>query len=141
MRDYFVWLAKLITVLLLIFVVFPIAMGVVIAASKGVSHEGAENDKNSVAVIELRGMIENEREIVAELYKQASNDKVKGIVLRIDSPGGAVAPSQDIYSAVKKLKEKKPIVTSMGGLAASGGFYSACVGSPFATLLPVPSST
>src|SRR5690606_19525026 len=78
-----------------------------------------------VAVVELNGIIESGKEVVEELYKQASDDKVKGIVLRINSPGGAVGPSQDIYTAVNKLKNKKPIVASMGALAASGGLYAA----------------
>ena len=50
---------------------------------------------------------------------------MKAVVVRIDSPGGAVAPSQEIYDELRKLAEKKTVVCSMGNLAASGGFYIA----------------
>ena len=48
---------------------------------------------------------------------------MKAIVLRVDSPGGAVAPSQEIHDAIKRIKARKKVVVSMGGLAASGGYY------------------
>jgi len=125
MMQYFVWLAKLLTLVVIFFVVVPLLLGaMVIATQKEIGTVSPRGDK-LVAVIELTGMLESGKEIVEELYKQASDDKVKGIVLRINSPGGAVAPSQDIYGAVMKLKKKKPIVASMGALAASGGLYSA----------------
>jgi protease-4 len=53
------------------------------------------------------------------------DDDMKAVVVRIDSPGGAVAPSQEIYDELGKLAEKKTVVCSMGNLAASGGFYIA----------------
>ena len=65
------------------------------------------------------------KEILKSLHKLVDDVSVKGVVLRIDSPGGAVGPSQEIYDAVRTLKEKKPIIASMGGVAASGGLYSA----------------
>lgn len=63
---------------------------------------------------------------VKELQKLADNDKVKAVVLRINSPGGSAYASEQIWKAVTDLKEKKPIVVSMGGVAASGGYYMAC---------------
>lgn len=81
-------------------------------------------DSNKVAVVELTGPIMDSKDVVEELYKNAADDKISGIILRVNSPGGAVAPSQDIYTAVKTLKEKKPIIASFGSVAASGGFYS-----------------
>lgn len=127
MREYFIWLAKFITVVVIFFVALPIFMVGLLAASQEMleSGVGKPDAKKAVAVIELTGVIDSSKEILEQLYKQAENDKVKGIVLRIDSPGGAVGPSQEIYSAVRKLKEKKPIVASMGSVAASGGLYSA----------------
>lgn len=125
MRQYFLWLAKLVTLVVIFFVVIPLLLGAMMVASeKGIGASTPTGEK-LVAVIELNGVIESGKEVVEELYKQADNEKVKGIVLRINSPGGAVGPSQDIYSAVSKLKKKKPIVASMGALAASGGLYSA----------------
>jgi protease-4 len=125
MKEYFVWLAKFVTWILVIFFLIPVMLIFVGVASKKALEEAPIAGNKTVAVIELTGMITSAKDILKDLYHQADNDKVKGIVLRIDSPGGAVGPSQEIYAAVKKLKEKKPIVVSMGALAASGGLYSA----------------
>jgi protease-4 len=76
-----------------------------------------------IAIIELKGVIMDSKKVLKNL-KDADEDKdIKGVVLRIDSPGGAVAPSQEIYEGVKRFK--KPLVVSMGSVAASGGFYVA----------------
>lgn len=61
--------------------------------------------------------------VVKLLKKYEKDDDIKGIVLRVDSPGGAVAPSQEIHDAIKRIKAKKKVVVSMGTLAASGGYY------------------
>ena len=128
MKNYLWWLAKVITLFLFLIVIPVFLITAFVIAAKFMASfqdEVDQNNKNVVAVIELNDEIMKSKEVVDELYKQVKNPKVKGIVLRIDSPGGAVAPSQDIYGTVKKLKEKKPIVVSMGSVAASGGLYSA----------------
>lgn len=125
MREYFIWLAKFITVMLILFVFMPLIFLAMIGAAAQLSQETIVEGKKQVAVVELTGEIVSSKEILAELYKQAENKNITGIVLSINSPGGAVGPSQEIYSAVRKLREKKPIVAAMGALAASGGFYSA----------------
>src|SRR5439155_872387 len=61
--------------------------------------------------------------VVKLLKKYEKDDDVKAIVLRVDSPGGAVAPSQEIHDAIKRIKARKKVVVSMAGLAASGGYY------------------
>lgn len=123
MKSYFLWLAKFITILFLIIVFIPALLVSISKVSNKATSNTASNN-NKVAVIELTGPIISSKEIVKELHKQVKNKEVQGIVLRIDSPGGAVAPSQDIYNTVKKLKNIKPIVASMGTVAASGGLYS-----------------
>ena len=82
-----------------------------------------------IALVKIEGIILDSREIIEELKEYNSNESVKAILLRIDSPGGAVAPSQEIYEEVKKIRDegKKKIVTSMGSVAASGGYYIASV--------------
>jgi protease-4 len=80
---------------------------------------------NRVAVVELSGVILDSKDIVNSLYAQAGDESVTGIVLRINSPGGAVGPSQEIYSVVRDITKKKPVVAVMTGVAASGGLYSA----------------
>ncbi len=78
---------------------------------------------DKVALIRVEGTIISSQEIIEELKEYRKDHSVKAVVLRINSPGGAVAPSQEIYEEVKKLVEKKPVVVSMGALAASGGYY------------------
>ena len=79
-----------------------------------------------VAVIPLSGLISDSEPVIEQLKKFGKDDSVKAIVLRIDSPGGGVGPSQEIYEEVKKVRAKKPVLASMGALAASGGYYIAC---------------
>ncbi len=92
---------------------------------KGKSRKGAFFGKK-VAVIDVEGAITESREILGELVQYRKDGQVKAIVLRIDSPGGAVGPSQEIYTEVKRTNEVKPVVASMGSVAASGGYYIAC---------------
>lgn len=80
---------------------------------------------SGVGLVEVKGIILDPQETVKQLYEFGKDDKVKSVVLRIDSPGGVVGPSQEISSAVKKLKDKKPVIVSMGSAAASGGYYIA----------------
>jgi len=82
---------------------------------------------DKVAIVELFGVIGNARRYVRQFEQYGENNSIKAIVLRIDSPGGGIAASQEIYEAVKRVREAgKPVVTSMGAVAASGGYYVAC---------------
>ncbi|MFQ5673042.1 MAG: signal peptide peptidase SppA [Nitrospinales bacterium] len=78
-----------------------------------------------VGVVEVHGIITDSRDVVRQLVKYREDPSIKGIILRIDSPGGAVAPSQEIYNEVLKTRDTKKIIASMGSLAASGGYYIA----------------
>jgi protease-4 len=80
---------------------------------------------SGVGLVEVRGLIIDPQETVKQLTDFRKDDSVKAVVLRIDSPGGVVGPSQEIYEAVKKLAAKKKVVVSMGSVAASGGYYVA----------------
>ncbi len=126
MKAYLLWLTKFLTVLFIFIFLIPVLIATTIGkiASNNDSSTLLPN-KHKIAVVELLGPIMDSKAIVEDLYKQANDSSVDGIVLRIDSPGGAVAPSQEIYTAVKTLKSIKPIVVSMGSVAASGGLYSA----------------
>jgi protease-4 len=79
-----------------------------------------------IAVIEVRGVILDPQPVVEKLVKLRKNEKIKAIVLRIDSPGGGVGPAQEIHAEVKKAQKEKKVVVSMGSVAASGGYYIAC---------------
>jgi protease-4 len=78
-----------------------------------------------VGVIEVKGVILNSGPVLEDLKKFRTAKAVKAIVVRIDSPGGAVGPSQEIYREIRKTSEKKPVIASMGAVAASGGYYIA----------------
>jgi protease-4 len=78
-----------------------------------------------VGVIEITGVIADPKETLAQLKEFRNNEDVKAIVLRINSPGGGVGPSQEIYEEVRKTSRVKKVVASMGAIAASGGYYVA----------------
>lgn len=80
-----------------------------------------------IALIRIEGVILDSQATVGELKRFSENPSVKAIVLRIDSPGGGVVPSQEIHDAVKRVRTKrnKAVIASMGSVAASGGYYIA----------------
>ncbi len=79
----------------------------------------------SVGLLELRGVITDAADAIEALDRFRRNEKTVAVVLRVDSPGGAVAPSQEIYDAVWRVRETKPVIASLGNVAASGGYYVA----------------
>ncbi|MDC8450107.1 MAG: signal peptide peptidase SppA [Nitrospira sp.] len=80
-----------------------------------------------IALIRVEGVILDSQTTIEELKRFSENPSVKAIVIRIDSPGGGVVPSQEIYDAVKRIRSKnnKAVIASMGSVAASGGYYIA----------------
>lgn len=79
-----------------------------------------------VAIVELEGVILEVDDILRELKAHRDNPTVKAVVLRINSPGGVVAPTQELHDAVMRLRQAgKPVVASLGSVAASGGYYVA----------------
>jgi protease-4 len=81
---------------------------------------------DKVALVRLEGLLVSSEDVVDELNDYAEDDSIKAIVIRIDSPGGGVVVSQEIYNAVRNAKnEGKKIIVSMGTVAASGGYYVA----------------
>ncbi len=81
---------------------------------------------DKIAVVDIKGVITSSRGIVEQIEKLKEDSDVKAIILRINSPGGGVGPSQEIYREVLRAKEKKKIIASMESVAASGGYYVAC---------------
>jgi len=110
-------------VIVVLLVIFFSAL-YLIGRSAGTSSRFAFGDK--IAIVEIRGVIAQSSGVIEEIHQYLEDDGVKAIILRIDSPGGGVGPSQEIHREVLKVKEKKKIVTSMGSVAASGGYYIAC---------------
>jgi len=124
MKEYFVWLAKLVTVMLVIFLFFGVLIGMIASLGSEQIKLASEQNKG-VAVVELKGIIDSSDQVLKDLQKHLNDDNIYGIILDVDSPGGTVAPSQVIYSAIERFKTKKPIVAVMGTVAASGGLYAA----------------
>jgi protease IV len=82
---------------------------------------------DQVAVVEIDAPIIDSKEVVRQLRKYQKRQSVKAIVLRLNSPGGGVVPSHEIYEEVRRTKERgKPVIVSMGSVAASGAYYIAC---------------
>ncbi|MCB0722103.1 MAG: signal peptide peptidase SppA [Ignavibacteriae bacterium] len=80
-----------------------------------------------IAVVDLDFTIISSESIVRQFKKYAKDDRVKAIILRINSPGGGVAASQEMYEIIRRTRDGgKPVIVSMGSIAASGGYYSAC---------------
>ena len=89
--------------------------------------EDGSMSNDRIALIRIEGVILDAKDIVDEMIRYDENPSIKAILLRIDSPGGAVVPSQEIYDQVKRIRaeSKKKVVVSMGTVAASGGYYIA----------------
>lgn len=81
-----------------------------------------------VGVVPIEGVISDSTEITGYIDEFGKDNSIVAVVIRIDSPGGGVAASQEIYDAILALKKKKKVVVSMGSIAASGGLLIACAG-------------
>ena len=104
-------------------VVILFALSVKIAATIIGTENSHVISREGVGLIEVKGMILDSKETVRQLRYFLKQDSIKAVVLRVDSPGGIVAPSQEIYAEVKRFAARKKIIVSMGSLAASGGYY------------------
>jgi protease-4 len=88
--------------------------------------EGLPTGGPKVAVVEIEGIIVDGAAAVRELREHADNPSIKAVILRINSPGGVVAPTQEIFAAIQRARKAgKPVVASLGAVAASGGYYVA----------------
>jgi len=103
--------------------VFFLVLAVTVASFIGRPTNFVIGDK--IGVVEVYGVIADSRQIIEQIHDFRDNSSVKALVLRIDSPGGGVGPSQEIYDEVKAADLLKPVVVSMGSVAASGGYYIA----------------
>ena len=81
--------------------------------------------EEKIGVVSITGTISSSKKISSELEEFAKDDSIRAIILRINSPGGGVGASQEIYREVQKITPQKPVVVSMGSVAASGGYYVA----------------
>jgi protease-4 len=118
LRNVFVVAA----VLILLFFTFlaGIGCGILFSGDDGFS------TGDRVAVLKVEDIILDDQVYIDSLDKIKEDKKVKAVVVRIESPGGAVGPSQEIYTELKKLRKDMPVIASIGNVGASGGYYIAC---------------
>jgi protease IV len=110
---------------LFFFILCLVALAVLVSDTDS---PGFSISSNQIASLELEGVITDSKEFVEQLKDYGNRSGVKAVVIRINSPGGGVVASQEIYEAIKKFRaeSKKKVVVSMASVAASGGYYVAC---------------
>jgi len=106
-----------------VLIFFLIIIAIIAVLSLIMTFSGKVSMSSKVALVRITGVIIDSTETIRELRKYADDSAVKAVVLRVDSPGGAVAPSQEIYEEINNLKKDKKVIVSMGSVAASGGYY------------------
>jgi protease-4 len=93
-------------------------------------YEITGSGSGKIAIVELNYTILSAEPIVRQFKKYREDKSIKAILLRIDSPGGGVAASQEMYEAIRKTRDEgKPVIVSIGSIGASGGYMAACGGS------------
>ena len=113
-------IAATVGIYLAVMVVFLVAL----TSMRGT--EGMPAFGPQVAIVELDGVIIDVDDLVRDLKRHRDNPLVRAVVMRINSPGGVVGPTQEVHQAIQRLREAgKPVVASLGAIAASGGYYVA----------------
>jgi protease-4 len=115
-----------ILMVLVVLGVIALLLGAILTLVSGSSTSSLLSLREKIGVVNIEGTITDSEPVVTQLVQFRKDKGIKAIVLRIDSPGGAVAPSQEIYWEVKKAAASKTVIASMGKVAASGGYYVAC---------------
>jgi protease-4 len=124
-------------IFLIVFLVFGLlffaTVGVVIVSvgnsfNESIIGDRADDDNDSsknakVAVVTVSEIILTSKQIIEQLVQAEEDKKIKAIIISVDSPGGSVAPTQEIYEEIRRIDQIKPVYASMGSVAASGGYY------------------
>lgn len=118
-------LASLFTFLCLIFI------GVIMVGSRLLDPKLISSgiaSRGNIGIVEIEGIITSSKEWIQQIKNFRENDDIKAIVIRINTPGGGIGPSQELYREIVKTRSEKDVLSSMGSVAASGGYYiaSAC---------------
>jgi protease IV len=112
---------------LFIFSLFMLSLIILFFMVRGINDDvQLAGGSEKVGIVELDGVITSSRAVVKQLEGFRKDDDVKAVVFRVDSPGGGIAASQEIFEHVRRVRESgKPVIASMGSVAASGGYYVA----------------
>lgn len=121
------WFLIILGILAVIVIAFVVMMIYFVSGSEDRIETVTTGSGDKIAIVELKGVIASSEDIVRQIKKYREQRSVMAILLRVDSPGGGVVASQEMYEEVRKTREHgKPVVVSMGALAASGGYYVSC---------------
>ncbi len=124
------WFLGILGVLALLAIGFTVVIIALVSGSSDKTETVTVGSGDKVAVVDLKGVISSSEDVVRQMKKYKNNSSVRAIVLHIDSPGGGVVASQEMYEEVRAVRDGgKPVIVSMGSLAASGGYYVAVGGS------------
>ena len=114
----------LITVLFLIFIIFAFYTVSNLKYTAKMGEDGILSSENApIAVVEVEGVIMDSTKAVKKLMMAEKDKNIKAIIVRVNSPGGAVGPTQEIYEEIRRIDAIKPVYASFGTVAASGGYY------------------
>ncbi len=117
-------------ILVVFAVAFAIFFSVLGSLTTGPTETVVSGSGDRIGLVELKGTITSSEEFDRQVKKYREDRSIRAILIRIDSPGGDVVASQEMYEELRRARESgKPVVVSMGALAASGGYYVACGGS------------
>ena len=119
-------LKKVFHVIIVLLMIVLFVRGVMFIFSSSSANVSLSDKTNKIAVLDVSGVILEVDAIIKQFQELEENDRVKGYVLRINSPGGLVTPSQQLYEYL--LTVKKPLYVAMGATAASGGYMVALPG-------------
>ncbi len=114
----------LIAIIPLLFLLAVAFLGFLVARVEK-RHAGLIRSGKRIGVIRVKGVITDSDALIKQIKRFRDDNGIGGVILRINSPGGGVSPSQEIYEEVRKLNQRKPVITSMGSVCASGGYYIA----------------
>ncbi len=107
-----------------IIIIVVLAVAIILGLIIGLGSKSASfYSSGNIGVIEIEGVISSAKRTVRDIKQFAEDPNIQGILVRVDSPGGGVAASQEIYEELKKCRTQKKVVVSMGAIAASGGYY------------------
>jgi Periplasmic serine proteases (ClpP class) len=112
------FLGGLVLFLILLFFIFALL----------VSYKHFDLGKPKIGVLEIKGVILDADEYLSAIREFRTRRDVKAVLVRVESPGGAIGPTQEVFEELKKLRKEKPIYVSMGGVSASGGYYVSLAG-------------
>ncbi len=111
-----------------VFAIVIFALAVIGAAVQVSDRTGFAGAGAYIARVTIKGLIRDDQERVQQLDRLARSSTVRAVVVHVDSPGGTTAGSEQLYDALMRLKDKKPLVIVVDGLAASGGYITALAG-------------